>query len=128
MVAVGLGWWQWVWDGGSGFGMVTRGGGWWRRGGAVSPDVTAMGTGEAELQPQNRERDPRGGVRDGQPHEGGRTGGWRCPLVSPPRPLPSPRVPPRPPVSPQVSVAVELSVAGLEDAGDAITFQLQLRR
>eukprot|EP00076_Gallus_gallus_P034382 XP_024999920.1 integrin alpha-IIb isoform X5 [Gallus gallus] len=27
----------------------------------------------------------------------------------------------------QVSVAVELSVAGLEDAGDAITFQLQLR-
>ena len=101
--------------------MVAVGLGWWRRGGAVSPDVTAMGTGEAELQPQNRERDPRGGVRDGQPHEGGRTGGWRCPLASP-------RVPPRPPVSPQVSVAVELSVAGLEDAGDAITFQLQLRR
>lgn len=29
---------------------------------------------------------------------------------------------------PQISVAMELSVSGLEDVGDAITFQLQLQR
>lgn len=32
------------------------------------------------------------------------------------------------PLSPQVTVDMELSVSGLEDMGDTITFQLQLRR
>lgn len=109
MVTLNVGWWRWVWGGDA----------------VVSPDVTAMGTGEAELQPQEGERNPRGGVRHGQPHEGGHTGGWHCHLMSPPVPLcplMSPHVPS------QIAVAVELSVTGLEDAGDAITFHLQLRR
>lgn len=48
-----------------------------------------------------------------------------CPLLSPCVPschLTSPRA------ALQIAVAVELSVTGLEDAGDAITFHLQLRR
>lgn len=86
------------------------------------------GAGEAELQPQEGEWDPRGALRAGQSHEsrdpGKGTGGpcWAC------HPLGLVTHLPLSSAVPQITVDMELSVSGLEDMGDAITFHLQLRR
>lgn len=91
----------------------------------VAPPGATAGAGEAELHPQEGEREPRGALRVGQPHEGRRPGvGCGSPAATHCHPLSLTVTLP----APQITVDMELSVTGLEDVGDAITFQLQLRR
>lgn len=90
-----------------------------------APPGATAGAGEAELHPQEGEREPRGALRVGQPHEGRRPGvGCGSPAAPHCHPLSLTVTLP----APQITVDMELSVTGLEDVGDAITFQLQLRR
>lgn len=86
------------------------------------------GAGEAELQPQEGEWDPRGALRVGQPHESGGLGKGTGDPCCACHPLGLVTHLPLSSAVPQITVNMELSVSGLEDMGDAITFHLQLRR